>query len=200
MTTLGLYIPRESKVHRAPAGAKLTGLIAAGIGCVFVEQPWQVALALTAVLGCYRLAQIPSRTALAQLRPLLWIVAGVAVFHLLATGWKMALVAPGLIATLVLLAGLVTLTTRTHDMIETIVSATRPLRGVGINPDRLGLLLALSIRAIPVVVGLAEEIRDAQRARGLALSPRAFAVPLIVRALRHADTLADALVARGIHD
>ncbi|WP_372449002.1 energy-coupling factor transporter transmembrane component T [Qaidamihabitans albus] len=56
------------------------------------------------------------------------------------------------------------------------------------------------IRAVPVVVGFAEEIRDAQRARGLTTSPRAFAVPLIVRALRHADTLANALVARGLAD
>jgi biotin transport system permease protein len=53
---------------------------------------------------------------------------------------------------------------------------------------------------VPVVVGLAEEVRDAQRARGLAASPRAFAVPLIVRSLRHADALGEALAARGLDD
>ena len=60
--------------------------------------------------------------------------------------------------------------------------------------------MALCIRAVPVVLGLAEQIRDAQRARGLPLSARAFAVPLLVRALRHAQQLGDALIARGLDD
>ncbi len=53
---------------------------------------------------------------------------------------------------------------------------------------------------MPVVVGLAEEVREAQRARGLGASPRAFAVPLVVRTLRHADALGEALAARGVDD
>ena len=105
----------------------------------------------------------------------------------------------GLIATLVLLAALVTMTTRTTDMVDAVVGLCRPLRRVGVDPERVGLMLALGIRSVPVVVGLAEEVRDAATARG---SPpaRAFAVPLIVRSLRHADALGDALVARGVDD
>ena len=76
----------------------------------------------------------------------------------------------------------------------------RPLRRVGVDPDRVGLLLALSIRSVPVVVGIAEEVRDAQRARGLRGSPRAYAVPLVIRSLRHADALGEALAARGVDD
>jgi biotin transport system permease protein len=106
----------------------------------------------------------------------------------------------GVIVSLVLLAALVTLTTRTTDMVDAVVHALRPLRRLGVQPERVGLLLALGIRSVPVVVGLAEEVRDAQRARGLTASPRAFAVPLIVRSLRHADALGDALVARGVDD
>ena len=37
-------------------------------------------------------------------------------------------------------------------------------------------------------------------ARGLTADPRAFSVPLIVRSLRQADLLSDALRARGIDD
>jgi biotin transport system permease protein len=43
-------------------------------------------------------------------------------------------------------------------------------------------------------------VRHAQVARGATASPTAFVVPLVVRSLRHADRLADALVARGIDD
>jgi biotin transport system permease protein len=106
----------------------------------------------------------------------------------------------GVLAVLVLLAALVTLTTRTTDLVEAVVVASRPLRAVGVDPERVGLMIALGIRCVPVVVGLAEEVRDAQRARGLAASPRAFAVPLIVRSLRHADALGEALAARGLDD
>jgi biotin transport system permease protein len=99
-----------------------------------------------------------------------------------------------------MLAGLVTLTTRTDAMADAVVGLLRPLRHVGVDTERIGLVLALGIRCVPVVVGLAEEVRDAQRARGLTASPRAFAVPLVVRSLRHADALGEALLARGVED
>jgi biotin transport system permease protein len=182
------------------AGAKLLLMLLAGAGSVLLDRPWQVGLALLAVLGLYLVARIPLRLALRQVRPLVWILGFVALFHLLASGWERALVFTGIVVTLVLLAALVTLTTRTTDLVDAIVAALRPLRRVGVDHERIGLLLALGIRSIPVVVGLAEDVRDAQRARGLTTSPRAFAVPLIVRSLRHADALGDALVARGVDD
>lgn len=200
MSSLGLYSPGSSVVHRMRAGTKLLLLLLVGAGSILLDRPWQVALSLLLVLACYRVAGIGWRTALRQARPLVWVVGFVAVFHTVVSGWERAAVFVGMILTLVLLAALVTLTTRTTDMVDAVVRALGPLRVVGVNPERVGLLLSLSIRSVPVVVGLAEEVRDAQRARGLVASPRAFAVPLIVRSLRHADALGDALVARGVDD
>jgi biotin transport system permease protein len=200
MSTLGLYLPGNSVLHRTPAGVKLLGMLVAGVGSVLLDRPWQVLVALLVVVAGYALARIPVRVALTQLRPLLWVAVFVAGFHLLVSGWQRAIVVVGVIAVLVLLAALVTVTTRTTDMVDAVVAVCRPLRRVGVDPDRVGLLLALAIRSVPVVVALAEEVRDAQRARGLTASPRAFAVPLIVRSLRHADALGDALVARGVDD
>jgi biotin transport system permease protein len=200
VSALGLFVPGSSPVHRVPAGVKLVVLLAAGVGSVFLDRPWQFAAVLVAVLGCYRLAGLTLRTVLSQVRPLLWVVAAVAVFHVVVNGWERAFVVVGAIAALVLLAGLVTLTTRTTALVDASVAALRPLGRLGVRPERVGLMLALGIRSVPVVVGLAEEVRQAQLARGLSASPRAFAVPLIVRSLRHADALADALVARGVDD
>lgn len=200
MNALGLFVPGSSVLHRLPAGVKLGALVLMGIGSVFLDAPPHVAVALFLVLAGYLLAGLTLRTALRQLRPLIWLVGFVAVFHVVVTGWQRAFVVVGVIAMLVLLAGLVTLTTRTTDLVDAVVTLCRPLRRFGVDPERIGLLLALSVRSVPVVVGLAEEVRDAQRARGLSASPRAFAVPLIVRSLRHADALGDALVARGVDD
>lgn len=200
MNGLGTYVPGRSVVHRVPAGWKLATMLLVGAGSVLLDRAWQVVLGLVLVLGLFRVAGLSLRLAWRQVLPLVWVVGAVAVFHLLVNGWERAAVVVGVIALLVLLASLVTLTTRTTDMVDAVVAGCRPLRVVRLDPDRVGLLLALSIRSVPVVVGLAEEVRDAQLARGLAASPRAFAVPLIVRALRHADALGDALVARGVDD
>lgn len=198
---IGMYVAGRSPVHRAPAGLKLLLLLLTGAAsALLLSQPWHVAAALAGVLLCYRLAELDWRSPWTQLRPLLWLLACVAVFHTLTSGWARAAVVVGTIVVLVLLAGLVTLTTRTTALVDVVVAAVQPLRRLGVDPERLGLLLALGIRSVPVVIELATEVRDAQRARGLGTDPRAFAVPLVVRALRHADTLSEALVARGVDD
>jgi biotin transport system permease protein len=200
MSTLGLYAPGSSLLHRLPAGVKLAAMVAAGAGSMFLDELWQVLVGLGVVLVAYATAGLSMRVVGRQLRPLLWIGACTAVFHVLVSGWQRALVVVGVLAVLVLLASLVTLTTRTTELVDAVVAACRPLRMVRVDAERVGLMIALGIRCVPVVVGLAEEVRDAQRARGLTASPRAFAVPLIVRSLRHADALGEALVARGFDD
>lgn len=200
MSPMGLYVPGDSVLHRARAGHKLLAMLAAGAGSVFLDEVWQVGVALSLVVLGYLLAGLSPRLAVAQLRPLLWVAGLAAVVHVVVNGWERAAVVVGVLAALVLLAALVTLTTRTTAMVDAMVVACRPLRVLGVDPERVGLLLALGVRSVPVVIGLAEEVREAQQARGLGASPRAFAVPLIVRSLRHADALGEALVARGVED
>ena len=200
MNPLGLYQPGSSPVHRVPAGVKLTVVAAAGASSLLVHRPDQAGAALGMVLLGYLAAGLSLRTVVAQLRPLVWIGGCTAAIHLVVNGWQHAVVVVGVLTALVLLAALVTLTTRTTDLVDALVGACRPLRAVGVDPERVGLAVALGIRCVPVVVGLAEEVREAQRARGLAASPRAFAVPLLVRSLRHADALGEALMARGLDD
>jgi len=200
VSLLGLYLPGGSVVHRLGAGAKLLGLLALAVLTQLLPAWWQDGLLLTAVLLLYPVAGISLRFALRQLRSLWWVLAAIAAAQLLFATWRQAASVLATILLLVLAAGLVTLTTTTTAMSDVVVRVLGPFRRFGARPERVGLLLALSIRAVPVVLGLAEQIRDAQRARGRRASPRAFAVPLLVRALRHAQQLGDALVARGVDD
>ena len=62
-----------------------------------------------------------------QVRPLLWVLLVVAAFHLVVSGWERAVVVVGVIALLVLAAGLVTLTTPTQDLLD----VDRPGAGAG---------------------------------------------------------------------
>lgn len=197
---IGLYREGTSLLHRLPAVAKLGLLVLAGIGGVFVRSPLTTVVALGVVLIGYVVARMPVGVLVTMLRPLLLILVPLALFHTIVSGWAAAVVLVGVIVALVLLANLVTLTTRTSELIDVVVRVCGPLRRVGVSPDRVGLLLHLTIRAVPLVIDLAQRVRQAQHARGLSASPRAFAVPLIVGALRRADDFGDALAARGFDD
>ena len=200
MTPIGLFRPGTSLIHRLPAGVKLLVLVLAGIGSVFLRTPSQVTAWLVAVVVLYLVAELSPVVLWQQVRPLWWVLVLLGIFHVLVSGWARAYEVVGGLVGLVLLAALVTLTTRTTELIDVVVRVCRPLAKVGVDPERIGLLLSLGIRSVPVVVGLAAEVREAQLARGLGMSPRAFAVPLVVRSLRHADALGEALAARGVDD
>lgn len=198
MNPLGLYVPGDSLVHRLPAGVKLVLLVALGAASVLLRSPMAVAVALLAVIACYGLAGFSPVTAVRQVWPMRWILLFILAFQWWVRGWQSAIVVVGVIAVLVTAAALVTLTTRTSALVAVIVAVCRPLRVVGVDADRVGLVIALAIRAVPIVAGFASEIRDAQRARGARPDPRVYAAPLIVRSLRHADAVGEALAARGL--
>lgn len=200
MSVLGVYVPGDSILHRTPAGAKMTGLAAFGVASAFAGTPTIGAALIALALIGYQVAGLGIGIAVRRLRPLLPVAVLVGVVQWVTGGWLAALGTATVLVALLMAATLVSLTTSTTAMVDALVTAIRPLRRLGVDPERVGLQLALGIRAVPLVLELARNIREAQRARGLSADPRAFAVPLIVRSLRQADQLADALHARGIDD
>jgi len=101
------------------------------------------------------------------------------------------------LAALMLMAALVTLTTRTSEMIDALEKGLFWLRFLRINPAKVSLALSLALRFIPVLAGITAEVREAQKARGLDRSVLAVAIPVIVRTLKMADDIAAALEARA---
>ncbi|RKT55270.1 energy-coupling factor transporter transmembrane component T family protein [Saccharothrix australiensis] len=193
---LSLYHDADSPVHALPAGVKLLALAATGTGLFFVRSiPW-LAVALGVIALCYAVARVPWRAAWRQLRPVVPFTVLIVLAQVLLTDWWTAAVVGERILALVLLANLVTLTTRTTALIEAVEAGLRPLRPLGVRPDRVGLLVALTIRFIPVIREQAEQVRAAQRARGVERS-FAFLTPLLVKTLRLADGLGEAIDARG---
>lgn len=194
---LSLYHDAKTPVHAVPAGVKLLVLAGAGSALFFVPSMVWLAVALVLVLGGYVLARVPWRATGRQVLAIAPFLALIALAQLLFTGWVSAVLVTERVLTLVLLANLVTLTTRTTAMIETIETVLRPLKPLGVRPERVGLLVAMTIRFIPVIREQAELVRAAQRARGIERST-AFLVPLLIRTLRLADNLGEALDARGL--
>ncbi|MET7335803.1 energy-coupling factor transporter transmembrane protein EcfT [Nonomuraea sp. NPDC005650] len=196
----GAYVPGSSPLHRLPAGVKLGGLALACTALVLLSSPLALAGAAVVAVGLYALSGVGAAAAWAQVRPVRWFAVG-----LFGMQWVLVDL-PGAASTTlrvvlaVALAGLVTLTTRTSAMMAALERGLSPARFVGLDPFRLSLLLSLTVRSVPVVAALATRVREAQRARGVERSFRAFAVPLVVGSLRHADALGEALSARGLDD
>lgn len=201
MNTFGLYHPGTSVLHRVPAGPKLvTTASIIVVLSLWIRQPWQVLPAAALAVIAYTVARIPLRLTVIQLRPIVWMLAFVGAFQWIVAGWERAVVICGSLLVAVALAALVTLTTRMTDMLDAIVSAARPLRRVGVDPDRVGLVLVMTIRAIPLLGAVVTRVTEARKARGLGFSLRALVVPVVVGALMTAEAMGEALAARGVDD
>jgi biotin transport system permease protein len=187
-------------VHRAPAWSKLA-VLAAGLGALaWLHSPVTLLVALAVLVLATALAGVGAAALARQVRPVLPFAAFAAVLQVWVEGLLGAAVTVGALLVGVAAAGLVTLTTRTQELLDAFVALLRPLRRLGVDPERVGLVLALAIRSVPVISALAGEVREATRARGVERSLRAFAAPLLIRTLRHADQLGEALAARGVDD
>lgn len=198
---LSLYVPGTSVVHRAPAGLKLAVLAALGAGLFLTARPEVVGgTLLTVLLVGLVVAQLPVRDLVAQVRPVWLWLAALFVVHLLVTDALTGAVAVLRLLTLVLAAAVVTSTTRVTALVAVVEWVVGPLRAFGVRPARVGLVIAMTLRFIPLVAERAARIREAQAARGAARARLTLIVPLLVQVLRMAAVVGEALDARGADD
>jgi biotin transport system permease protein len=194
------YQPGTSLLHRSRAGAKMLGLLVFSTVLVAWRSPLTVPLGMVVVVGLYAVGGFGVRTLAGQVWPLRWLVLCLVPFQWWTAGWQVAFAVVGTLVVAVAGAALLTLTTRVTDLLDLITRLVQPARAIGVDPDRVALLLALTIRSIPVIAETFHEARDARRARGLERSTRALVTPIVVRTIRHADRVGDALAARGVDD
>lgn len=195
---LGMHQPGASVLHRAPAAAKLVGLAVAGLAVVVARGPVSSLVALAVAAAAHVVAGLSWQRTRRGLLGTAVVALVVGVYQTWARGWQVGVeTAAGLLA-LVLLATVVTATTRADELLEALQRAARPLRHVGLAPETVALAISLMLRSVPVLVQSVLTSRDAARARGLERSPRAVVVPAAVRMVGHARATGEALAARGL--
>ncbi|MFC5790404.1 energy-coupling factor transporter transmembrane protein EcfT [Agromyces tardus] len=196
---IGVFHPGTSLVHRAPALLKL-GLLTLIVTVVaMAPSPIVLGAASVLVIVLVAVARIPLRLAWSQVVPILWVLAVAVPVQVLFGGWEAAAVMAVRLVLAVALAAVYTLTTPVTATLDAMQALLRPFRR-WVDADRVGLALALTIRCVPLLADLVREVLEARRARGAEGSLTALAVPVIVRALRTADHLGEALTARGFDD
>jgi len=198
---ISLYRPGSGFLHRAPTGLKLALLAAIALGLSFVPAtpaavlPISGAVAAASVL--FLLGGFGVRALGEAWWRLRWLILILGAALVIFVSVPAAIVNTGRVVVLLLLAELVTRSTAMSALMGAIERLLRPLRPLGVDADAVALVLSLTITMVPVVGGFVSAVREAQEARGVRLGPR-MAVPLLVRTMRHADAVGEALAARGL--
>lgn len=195
---LSLALAGTSWAHRLPAGAKfavLAGLLL-GVGLLRAPAPLALALAATALLYT-TLGRRGLAAGARALRPVLWIVAAIALWQLWQGTPREAAVLVLRILTMVALANFVTLTTPLPDLMALVERLARPFARFGVSPRLPALAVAMVLRFVPVLRGRMELLALAWRARSRRRPGPRLIVPMTLSLLDDLEHLAEALRARG---
>jgi len=190
------YLPGNSAVHRAPPALKIVGL-AVYCSVVFIFERWEWLAAASGLLMLgYLAAGLGWSQLLQGIRPTIPVLAAIFIFQWLIIDLSLAVFIFIRFSCLILAAHLVTATTRSSEFVEGIM---RLLRSAPrwVPAAQIALAISLALRFIPMIRTLFEEVRMAQRARGLDKSLLALLVPLIVRILKSGDQVSEAIRARS---
>ena len=194
---LDLYSEGNSRLHHTRPGWKILGLAISG-SLLFAVDHIAFSLAfLLATLALYAAAGLPLRRAWNQIRPVVWVFALILIAQSIFNSWWLGVFVIIRFAVLLMLAGLLTLTTRSSEMIDGIEAGLRPLSKLGLRTRGISLAISLTLRFIPVLSSIVREVREAQCARGLERNIFAITIPAIVRTLKMSEDISDAIDARG---
>lgn len=188
---ISFYRPGTSPLHLLSVGWKLLGLTVSLLAlAIYGKNQTGAIVGVIAVIGLYQLAGIGLSELLKQLWRIKFLVAIVALPQLIFNGIVQGAYNSVAVIVGVLLASLMSLTTKTADLVDLLQRITRS--------RSFALLIALSINSIALVLGFSNSISEASLARGVKPNPVRQIVTLFVVSLRYADDYAEALAARGV--
>jgi len=195
-----LYRPGSSLWHWLPTAPKLIVLGALVAIVSSLPTGWPSASLIPAVLcvAAYAVPGIGMRRLLAQVFGARWLLMVTGAGQLLLLGPHAAIVNTSRVAAVTAIASLLALTTTTTNLLNTLERGLSPLRRVNLDPQRIALMLTVTVNTLPVLARAASQVRDAHRVRGGRVRLHTFTIPFLVIAMKYADDLGDALTARGV--
>lgn len=195
---IGLYKSGDSWLHRLGPGWKFLGLMFLTSGLSLTPSILGVLAWLLVTLALYLSAGLGLRSAWSALVGLSPFLALIIVVQWLTQDWRAGVWLALLMYIAVLLAGLLTLTTRVSAMLALFEQVLRPLGRFGVDTWKVSLVLALTIRSIPTVSRAVAIARDAWKARGMGRPGHRIITPVLVRLIRDSEAIGDAIAARGL--
>lgn len=223
---VGHYMDTASIIHRLDPRTKIISIFLMMFSFIWLESFYQFVFATILVLTMIQVSKIPLKTVLKGLKPLLFILTFTFVYNLFFTkgeeiwSWRFihitiegvdnALSFVWRIILLVLIASVLTYTTKPLLLAKGFERLLKPLAKLNIPIEKFSLMLVIAIRFIPTIQEELNRILLAQKARGFDIQELPFAkrlfsyipivVPLLFTTVQRADQLSDAIDARGYGD
>ena len=218
------YVWTDSPLHRAPAAAKLAGLVATVALVVLATTPAQLALAAAGVAALVAVSRVGWARAGRAVWALRWFLLAVLALNALLFSAEdpllelgpahltLAGVAQGArvvtrTALVVVLGALLTATTRPQELTSGVRDLLRPLARLGVPAEAAALAVGVTVQFVPTLLRESRQLMRAQAlrcggvaTRGImrrAVSYVRLLVPVFVSAFRRADELSVAMEARG---
>lgn len=195
---ISLYREKTSWLHRQSAGSKLFALCLLSVLVFPISQLFLLTLlgVFTASfyfsLGQGGLREIKTVWLLWPWFLVMWL------FHAFAGDPVLGVVVVLKMLLMILLANLLTLTTRQTDLLAALEFMFRPLTWIGLSTRPLALAVSMMVRYIPVLLALLQQHQQAWQARGGAQRGRwKLVVPALIGALKLAENAGESLLARG---
>jgi len=224
MNNGALYQSLDSPVHRLDPRIKIMAVIVLSIVFLRVDGAG-LGIATVMLVALAWLSGISLSRLLKTLQPFLlffavlfllyalftpgtvWLDLAPLPLQVTAEGLHLAISQVGKFLLLVVVASLLTMTTRPEHLTAGLERLLRPLSALGIPSHDLALMVSLAFRFIPEVTSEFQAVRQAQLARGFDGEDRRPAMlirsivhlssPLVVNVFRRCDQLVDAMEARG---
>ncbi len=221
---IGRFVNGQSLLHRLDGRAKLCSMLLFMAVVFMVNSYLTAALAFIFLIIIMRMTGIPLISYARAVKPLLFLLIFIALFHIFfqaegtrllkagtfsiySGGLEKGIVSAGRMTMFILYAAVLSFTTQPDAIAKALNSLLRPLQKLGVPVQRFSLMLSVSLRFIPALFEEAERIWKAQVSRGFSLSNRplkqkakmiiALLVPVTAGAFRRASALADAMEARS---
>ena len=190
---------------------------------VLIESPIVLFIYFLIGLSLYAISRLRIDLALKNLRPFIWLFVLTIGLHVLFTRGSGMIRIPlvglqisqeGLIrgfyyilriATFVILAALLTLTTSPIALTDGIERFLRPFRRIGVPAHEIAMMISISLRFVPILLEDADRIQKAQISRGSRFDGNVIQrvkhvfpiiIPLFLSTFRRADDLAVAMDSR----
>ena len=195
-----LYIPGQGWLYRVPAGRKLLVLVVLGAVLMLLHGLAILTLSLLAVTGLLYQSGLLRKKLWLQLKPMVWFLSILCIYSAWVQSPEAALEMLLRLSSLILAALLVSMTTPITQMMDVVVWLLRPFARLGwVDPYKVSLALGLTLRLIPELSVQWNDIREAQSARGIKPGVMTMLFPMLVRTLRRAEELSEAIDARSLN-
>lgn len=221
---IGRSIDTGSWIHGLDPRAKLTAMLLYVVVIVLVSSWTGMALTLLFSILVMGSTRIPFRYYFKAMKPLrflmvfifivqlftvqsgkAWVTLGT--FTLYAGGVEEGLYSVLRMALLVSFTAILTFTTTPGKLNQGLEGVLKPLKRIGMHPERLSLMIGIALRFIPTILDETHKILKAQASRGADLKELpwrdkakmlvSLLVPVTVGAFRRAEDLIQSMESRG---